>query len=205
MRTRLIAAAASIAALAVAGCGDGDEGDDVSTSQDLPRGAERVELDPAEFTTEIDNPYWPMKPGNRWVYRETEGGSELRVVVTVTDRTKKVANGIEARVVHDVVSEKGEAIEITDDWYAQDSDGNIWYLGEDTAEYENGEVVTRSGSFEAGVDGAQPGIAMPGDPRPGSTYRQEYLAGEAEDFAKVLSTDAKVSVPYGRFAGALKT
>jgi hypothetical protein len=203
MKRMMMVIGALVAAIAVGACG-GDGGEEPASAS-LPRGSEPVNLDPAEFTTEIDNPYWPMAPGNRWVYRESEGGGELRVVVTVTDRTKRIANGIEARVVHDVVSQKGEPIEVTDDWYAQDSDGNIWYLGEDTAEYRNGEVVTRSGSFEAGVDGAQPGIAMPGDPQVGSTYRQEYLAGEAEDFAEVLSTDAEVEVPYGRFDGTLQT
>ena len=206
MTARLMIAGALLAALVVAGCGGDDGGDaGAGASGSLPRGSEPVDLNPDEFTTKIDNPYWPMTPGNRWVYRESEGGSELRVVVTVTERTKTIANGIEARVVHDVVSENGAPIEVTDDWYAQDSDGNIWYLGEDTAEYENGKVVSRSGSFEAGVDGAQPGIAMPGDPQAGSSYRQEYLAGEAEDFAEVLSTDAKVKVRYGSFDGALKT
>ena len=205
MTARLAIAGVLLTALAVAGCGGGDD-DDASSSRELPRGAEPVDLDPGEFTPEIDSPYWPMAVGNRWVYRETEGGSELRVVVTVTERTKRIANGVEARVVHDVVSQNGEPIEVTDDWYAQDTDGNIWYLGEDTAEYENGRVVTRSGSFEAGVDGAQPGIAVPGNPQAGTTYRQEYLAGKAEDYAKVLSTDAKVEVPYGSYDdGALKT
>jgi len=125
--------------------------------------------------------------------------------VTVTDRTKQIANGVEARVVHDVVTEDGEPIEITDDWYAQDKAGNIWYLGEDTAEYENGKITTRAGSFEAGVDGAQAGIIMPADPRDGMAYRQEYYKGEAEDRAEVLSTDEQVEVPFGYFKGALMT
>jgi hypothetical protein len=108
-------------------------------------------------------------------------------------------------VVHDVVSQDGEPVEVTDDWYAQDSDGNVWYLGEDTAEYENGKVVSREGSFEAGVDGAQPGIAVPADPEVGLAYRQEYYAGQAEDKAKVLALDAQASVPFGSFEGALQT
>ena len=96
-----------------------------------------------------------MTPGSRWVYRETDSeGANQRVVVTVTNKTKKIANGIEARVVRDVVTEDGEFVEVTDDWYAQDSAGNIWYLGEDTTEYENGKPASKSGSFEAGVDGA---------------------------------------------------
>jgi hypothetical protein len=121
-----------------------------------------VNLDPADFTTKITNPYWPMKPGNRWVYRETDSeGIKQRVVVTVTDRTKEIANGVTARVVRDRVTEKGVPVEVTDDWYAQDKAGTIWYLGEATTEYEDGEPVSTSGSFEAGVDGAQAGVIMP--------------------------------------------
>lgn len=172
----------------------------------LPQGSDPVELDPAEFTTEIDNPYWPMKPGNRWIYREIdEDGSVVRVVVEVTDEIKTISNGIEARVVRDVVSETGEAIEKTDDWYAQDSQGNIWYMGEDTAEYENGKVATRAGSFEHGVDGAQAGIIMPADPKPGLAYRQEYYKGEAEDEGAIVSVDEKVEVPAGYYPHALMT
>jgi len=179
----------------------------VSSSQGgLPQGSEPVKLDPADFSTNIDNPYWPMAPGNKWVYSETDtvGGHE-KVVVEVTDKTKMIANGIEARVIRDTVSENGVPVEITDDWYAQDKAGNIWYLGEDTAEYENGKITTRAGSFEAGVDGAQAGIIMPADPRDGMAYRQEYYKGEAEDRAEVLSTDEQVEVPFGYFKGALMT
>ena len=120
----------------------------------LPKGSERVTLDPADFTTRIDNRYWPMRPGSRWIYRETDSeGTKQRVVVTVTRRTKLIANGVTARVVRDVVTEKGKPVEITDDWYAQDRKGNIWYLGEATTDYENGRPVSTEGSFEAGVDG----------------------------------------------------
>ncbi len=171
-----------------------------------PQGSEPVELDPADFTTRIDNPYWPMVPGDRWVYRETgEKGTTYDVEVNVTDHTKKIANGVEARVVHDVVSQNGQPVEITYDWYAQDGAGNIWYLGEDTAEYENGKVKSRAGSFEAGVDGAQAGIIMPAHPRDGMAYRQEYYKNEAEDKAEVLSTEEQVGVPFGHFQGALLT
>jgi hypothetical protein len=172
----------------------------------LPQGSEPVRLDPADFTTRIDNPYWPMRPGSRWVYREDDGeGGVQRVVVTVRRSTKLIANGIRARVVHDVVRHGGEPVEITDDWYAQDARGNVWYLGEATAEYENGRVVSRAGSWEAGVDGAQPGVIMPARPRAGMTYRQEYYAGEAEDRAVVMGTSEQVEVPFGLFRGALMT
>jgi hypothetical protein len=95
--------------------------------------------------------------------------------------------------------------EDTRDFYAQDGDGNLWYLGEQTTEYPPGEPVSTEGSWEAGVDGGQPGIAVPADPRPGLGYRQEYLAGQAEDRAVVLSTDEKVQTPTGTYTGALLT
>jgi hypothetical protein len=205
---RHIQAIAIALVLLAAGCNSNSDANTARAQggeNDLPQGSEPVKLDPADFTTRIDNPYWPMAPGDKWVYRETDSGSEQRVEVTVTDKTKMIANGIEARVVHDVVTEDGQLVEVTDDWYAQDRAGNVWYLGEETAEYENGKVTTRSGSFEAGVDGAQPGIIMPANPRDGMAYRQEYYEGEAEDKAEVLSTEEKVEVPFGYFEGALLT
>jgi len=174
--------------------------------RDLPQGTEPVDLNPKDYTTRIDNPYWPMDPGTRWTYLETDQeGAELKVVVTVSDQTKKIANGVTARVVRDTVTEDGEIVEDTFDWYAQDKEGNVWYLGEDTAEFENGKLKTKEGSFEAGVDGAQPGIIMPADPRDGMQYRQEYYKGEAEDNGEVLSTDEMAQVPFGQYDNALLT
>jgi hypothetical protein len=172
----------------------------------LPVGSEPFEIDPSEFTTEIDNPFWPMKPGSRWIFRETDNeGSVSKVVVTVLDKTKMIANGVEARIVHDQVSEHGQIKEDTFDWYAQDADGNLWYLGEDTTEYENGKPKTKEGSWEAGVDGALAGIIMPADPQVGMTYREEYYKGHAEDGASIISTDALANVPYGHFSGGVQT
>lgn len=164
-----------------------------------------MKLDPANFTTEIDNPYWPMVVGSRWTYRETDQeGADQRVVVTVTNKTREIA-GVEARVVRDIVSEDGEPVEVTDDWYAQDRDGNIWYLGEDTTEYENGKPASTEGSWEAGVDGAQAGVIVPANPEVGLSYRQEYYKGEAEDAGKTLSLEEQVEVPFGHFTGVLMT
>jgi hypothetical protein len=192
-------AAAGLGALALAGCGDSATG---AAGQGLPQGSESVELDPAEFTTSIDNPYWPMSPGSEWVYRETNTkGEKEKVVVKVTDRTKTIANGVEARVVRDTVTANGVPVEVTDDWYAQDSEGNIWYLGEATQEYVNGRPGPTTGSFEAGVDGAQPGIAMPANPEPGTAYRQEYYRGEAEDRGAIVTVgEEQVQVPFGFFS-----
>ena len=169
-------------------------------------GDEPVDLDPADFTADIDNQYWPMEPGSRWTFREIdEEGNELQVVVTVSTETKEIANGITARIVRDTVTQDGEVIEDTFDWYAQDADGTIWYLGEDTAEFEDGEISSTAGSFEAGVDGALPGVIMPGDPVDGMQYRQEYYEGEAEDNGEVLSVEEQVEVAYGHFEGAVLT
>jgi hypothetical protein len=190
--------ATAVLVVFAAGCGG-------SGGSSLPQGSEPVELDPADFTSEIDNAWMPFRTGSRWVYRETDQeGAEQRVVVTVLDRTRRVL-GIETRVVHDVVTEDGEIVEDTYDWYAQDADGNVWYFGEDTTEFEDGKPSTTAGSWEAGVDGAQPGILVPAEPEIGMTYRQEYYAGEAEDAAEVLSLDEKVEVPFGGYEGVLMT
>jgi hypothetical protein len=179
-----------------------------SNRGDLPQGSEPLRLDPADFSVSIDNPYWPMSPGSKWVYSETDTkGTNQKVVVEVTDETKMIANGIEARVVRDTVTENGAPVEITYDWYAQDKAGNVWYLGEHVTNYKDGKVVDHGGSFEAGVDGAQPGIAMPADPDPGLSYRQEYYKGEAEDKAAVITIGKeRVQVPLGYFdKGVLMT
>ena len=190
--------AAAIAGLLATACG-------ANEPAAVPQGSEPVRLDPDDFGSDVQNPYWPLEPGSRWVYRERDAeGNEQRVEVTVTDRGKSIL-GIDAIVVHDLVTEDGEPVEDTFDWYAVDRDGNLWYLGEDTKEFENGKVVSREGSWEAGVDGAQAGVAVPGDPTVGLTYRQEYYEGEAEDAAEVLSLNERVTVPYGSFGDVLET
>ena len=149
----------------------------------------------------VDNPYFPLPVGRQWVYRE----GDQRVEVTVTDRTKLIANGVVARVVRDEVTRKGVPVEITDDYYAQDAGGTVWYLGEDTTEYEHGRPVSKEGSFEAGVDGARAGIIMPAKPKVGMRYRQEYYRGHAEDKAKIVSLNERVKVPLRRYRHTLMT
>jgi hypothetical protein len=208
---RISALTATCAVLALGACGsNGDDNKDAGEAASdqgksgLPQGSEPVTLDPADFTTEIDNPYWPIAPGSKWVYRGNEGGTTQRIEVTATKRTKTV-DGITARVVRDIVSESGNLVEVTSDWYAQDSAGNIWYLGEDTKEYKNGKVSSTAGSWQSGVDGAEAGVILPGKPRVGLSYRQEYYKGEAEDRARVLSLRAKAKVPFGTFQNVLET
>ena len=172
----------------------------------LPTGAEPVNLDPADFSANITNAYWPMKPGTRWVYRGVDAGNPPEdIVIVATTATKKLANGITARVVRDTARSKGQLVEDTIDWYAQDKVGNVWYMGEQTAEYENGTVVSRAGSWEAGKAGAMPGIMLPAQPQDGQKYRQEYMKGEAEDNGEVIATDALVEVKTGRYKSAVVT
>jgi len=164
----------------------------------------RPRIDPANFVSVIDNPYLPLRPGTTLIYEGVSGGEREVVKVTITNETKEIL-GIAATVVRDRVFVDGKLVEDTFDWYAQDRQGNVWYLGEDSKEYEDGKVVSTEGSWEAGVDGAQPGIIMLGDPQAGDTYRQEFYEGEAEDVARVLGLDESVTVPYGSFDGVLRT
>ena len=198
MTAKPVALLALLSAAGAAGCGGSD-----SSKEPAP---DPARLDPEQMSTKIDNPYMPMRPGDRWVYRETDtDGTQQRVVVTVTDRTRKVANGVTARVVRDTVSADGQLVEDTLDWYAQHRDGDVWYLGEATKEYENGRVTTTEGSWEAGVDGAKPGIVMQARPKEGMRYQQEYYAGHAEDRGEVLATDEQAEVPFGHFTDVLMT
>jgi hypothetical protein len=136
----------------------------------------------------------------------TSDGKTERNDVTVTHDTKKVAIGVTTVVVHDVVFVDGQKEEETFDWYAQDDDGAVWYFGEDSKEFRpDGTVKSTAGSWEAGVNGAQPGIVMPAKPTVGATFRQEYRRGIAEDLAKILETGATVSVPLSTYKDAIVT
>lgn len=159
-------------------------------------------LAPADFSTVIDNRYFPLPVGRRLVYRGIKNGQTQIDVVTVTRRTRKVAEGITARVVTDIATHKGKLLEKTEDWYAQDKKGNVWYVGEKTAAYANGKVDT-SGSWEAGIQDGEPGIVMEADPQIPDAYRQEYLGGEAEDTAWIVQRGGAIKVPYRRLADVL--
>jgi hypothetical protein len=166
----------------------------------------RPDLPPAEdFVAVIENPYMPFVPGTRTVFEGVSDGQPERNVVVVTDRTKVIL-GVTTTVVHDqVFSANGDLAEDTFDWYAQDGFGNVWYFGEDTAEYANGQVTSTKGSWEAGVDGAQPGVVMLAQPAVGESYHQEFLKGEAEDIGTVVALDGSVTVPYGSLDQILVT
>jgi hypothetical protein len=163
------------------------------------------QLPPARaFVRRIDNKYFPLVPGTRFLYRGKQDGEPREVSVLVTRKTKVIL-GIRAVVVLDQVLVGGKPEEKTFDWYAQDKRGNVWYLGEDSSDFVKGKWVRSDGSWEAGVHGARPGIVMEAKPSVGDAYRQEYYKGHAEDMAAILRLDASVSVPYGTFRKALVT
>jgi len=161
-------------------------------------------IDPAKFTDQITNPYFPLAPGTTLVYDGKRDDTPRRAEVTVTHDTKIII-GVKCIVVRDVVTSNNALVEKTVDWYAQDKDGNVWYFGEDTAEYTNGAVTSTAGTWLAGVDGAMPGIVMEASPKVGDAYRQEYRPGEAEDFAKVEKLDSTITVPAGSYSRVLVT
>lgn len=156
------------------------------------------------FVKKIDNPYSPFLPGMRWVYGGGTPEEREQIVVKVLKRTKMI-EGITATVVRDTVKVNGELIEDTLDWYAQDRKGRVWYLGEATREYENGQVVSTEGSWEAGADGAMAGIIMFAHPNVGEPYRQEFYAGHAEDQAMFLTLNTPVVTKAGLFKHARMT
>lgn len=191
------------------GCGAASEDHTGSASEDHTGGSSvtyRLPDRPAasSFVDRVDNPYFPLPVGATWTYRmHAEDGVELDTV-HVTDRTRLV-DGVRAVVVHDQVTRDGVRIENTWDWYAQDAQGNVWYLGEDTTAYEHGRPPSKEGSWEAGKDGAKPGLIMPAHPRVGDRYQQEYLPKVAEDRGEIVATDRSGQVPWGRFDHAVRT
>jgi hypothetical protein len=164
------------------------------------------DIDPADFGGPIDNPYLPLRPGTVFRYRGVgdDGKTHELNVVRVT-RHRKTIMGIKARVVVDKVWAGGKPEERTHDWYAQDKHGNVWYMGEDSFDYEHGHWVRNDGSWTAGVGNGKPGIIMLAHPHRGDRYRQEYSPGHAVDQAKVLGQGGPVHTPYRTFSQTLLT
>jgi hypothetical protein len=198
-------------ALAVGACGSTDS----STTAVPPASTAVVDpgdggnyaptIDPTRFSTTIDNPYLPFAIGSHWHYEGTADGESETTDVTVLPDHKTVM-GVAVVVVRDTVRDgDGVTVEDTYDWYAQDTDGSVWYFGEDVKNYENGKLVDTDGSWEAGRDGALPGIVMPATPQVGAAFRQEYRRGEAEDMFKVTATDAAATVTAGSFTSVVVT
>ena len=161
-------------------------------------------IDPAKFTNHVTNKYFPLVPGKTLHYKGIRDGKPTEHTFAVTRQTK-VVMGVRVAVISDIVTQNHSLVEKTTDWYAQDNKGNVWYFGEDTAEYQNGVVTSTAGTWEAGVDKAQPGIVMPAHPKVGDFYRQEYRPGVALDEARILSLNGHVRVPAGVFSHTIVT
>lgn len=158
----------------------------------------------SDFVAEVNNPWFPLKPGSKWIYRGVKDGAPTTDTFVVTTR-KRVVQGVSTTVVMDVTTSGKRVVEATEDWYAQDKQGNVWYFGEDTREFDKSGKVDTSGSWEAGVGGARAGLFMPANPQIGMSFYQEYLKGEAEDTYKIVSLTASISVPAGTFNPTLMT
>ena len=164
----------------------------------------RPVINPANFTHIVNNPWFPLMPGSTATYLEQIGREKRENKVTVTHDTKTIM-GVKCVVVHDTVTLDGAIVEDTFDWYAQDKQGTVWYFGEATREFKTGGRVSTEGSWEAGVNGAQPGIAMPAHPRIGERYRQEYLLNVAEDIGQIVALDETITLPSGTYRGCVRT
>ena len=160
---------------------------------------------PTSWAPAVTNPYFPLMPGTIWQYKEQTSGSGGEDITVEVLSDKRVVNGVAATAVRDRVFVNGQLTEDTFDWFAQDGDGNVWYVGESTKEYKNGVVTSTEGSWEWGVDGALPGIQMWADPaaKTGSEYRQEYYKGQAEDWGKVLAVGEAITVPFGSMTNCI--
>ena len=162
-------------------------------------------IDPANFVATVDNRYFPLKPGTGYHFKGFRGKTPQTDDAVVTSRTVVIL-GVKCTAVRDTVSEHGQAVERTFDFYAQDKQGNVWYMGEDSYERKNGKFAKASDSWRGGVNGAKPGIIMLARPRSGVSYRQEYYPkGEALDQATVIGYRTSVTVPYGTFRHVLVT
>jgi hypothetical protein len=147
-------------------------------------------------STTIDNPWLPFPSGTTYHFTGVVDKKSSTDTVGATGNTPTI-DGVKARAVHDEVAVNNKVIEKTDDFYAQDKQGNVWYMGEDSFELQNGKFVLASDSWKAGVNGAKPGIIQEANPKVGDSYTEENAPGVAEDQAKVLSLNATVNdVPY---------
>lgn len=161
-------------------------------------------IDPASFVSHINNKFFSLKPGQTYIYHnQTPEGLEV-IKTEVTQQTRPVI-GVTTMVVRDRAWLNGRLQEDTRDYYAQDKAGNVWYFGEAVDNFENGKLKDHAGSWEAGVNGAKPGIIMEANPLPGDTYRQEFFPGTAEDQADVVSLEESVQVPYKNYRHCLET
>lgn len=204
---------AAIAALAMLSACSGGGSSSATPPPSTPGGAATTPaaspstavVDATRFGPHVDNPWFPLPVGARWLYAGVESGDKTRDVVVVTPQTRTIA-GVQCVVVRDDVFTNGRLSEHTLDYYAQDTGGSVWYFGEDTQELDkHGNVTSREGTWLTGRNGARPGVIMPAHQAVGESYSQEHYAGHAEDHAKVVAARGKVQTPAVSSYAALVT
>jgi hypothetical protein len=166
---------------------------------------ELPKFDPHDFRPgqPIDNPCFPLREGFTYHYRGEALNDADRLVPSPDNarvqHVHKQVDGVQALVVYDNVYLNGLKQEATQDYYAQDVHGNVWYLGEYETELvrdKHGKIVkvSHQGSWEAGVNGAKPGYIMPAHPKVGFAYFQEHAPGVALDTARITAVDLTLNV-----------
>jgi hypothetical protein len=167
-------------------------------------------IDPADYSTSITNPLFPLSSIGPKVFEgeETDPDTgetiETRLESRVLPETTVVA-GVTVTVLEEKAFEDGELVELALDYFAQHRDGSVWYFGERVDNYEDGVLRDHAGEWLAGEGANEPGIIMPAQPAAGQTYQQENAPGVAEDMATVLALDESVSVPAGEYDGCMRT
>jgi hypothetical protein len=162
------------------------------------------DIDPTDFTANVTNPYFPLVPGRTLIYEKVDSDGIEHIEVTTLNQTF-IIEGVDCRVVRDVVRQNGVVVEDTIDWFSQDDDGEVWYMGELVQNFEDGLLDNLDGSWRHGKDGAKAGIIMKDEPEVGDAYRLEFYLNEAEDFAEVIGVGETVTVPAGTFTNCIRT
>jgi hypothetical protein len=213
MTVKALIGAGAVAVCVLSACSSSKPAANAPSSADgtcpLPASANGAgynpQIDPSRFGPNVTNPWYPLRPGTTYRYEGLDEGDPVIDVVAVTNRTR-VIDGVRTRIVFDRLFKAGHVVERTNDYFAQDTCGNVWYFGEDTAELNDaGKVASTEGTWHSGVDGAQPGVFMQADPHVGRHFLQEWYRGHAEDTFAVADLATMVNVPAGTYKNALRT
>ena len=156
----------------------------------------------AGFTLTINNPFFPMPVGARWIFVGNDEGDSVNLTITILPDTMMVA-GVATRVLEERESENGTLVEISRNFFVQAATGDICYYGEDVDIYSGGVIVSHDGAWRAGVGGAAPGVFMPAAPAVGQMFRQEVAPGVAEDRIEITAVGAAVTVPLGTYTNTV--
>jgi len=168
-------------------------------------------LENCDFVTRGRNTYWSLRPGWQLHLAGNDAGEEIELFITVLDEVQVIpmviggeTRNVRTRVIEEREFIDGQLYEISRNFYARCAHTNsVFYFGEDVCFYENDVCVDTRGSWRAGVDGAVPGIIMPGTVMLGARYFQEQAPGVALDRARHRQMGVTVVVPAGTLTNCL--